>query len=960
MNVQLILYPQNYRGRHSSMSSWEGEFLMDATLNFLTIDSSTDYATAVGLSTFPAMFDAINNNAAIVNQWQRYKTPNNVIAPTGNGTISLYTAFHIPAQDSSSGVYQRLSSLIVGQSYTLTLEEVVAVPTTIYNTVGLQVSAFAGNTTTLINTSQLLTGGDTTSASTVHTFDFIAQTSSDTIFISFFGQTSQEIHINIASIAETGTVPGLVYTDLSDGQVIVDLYEDEDIPLSLSVDDFKNTAEKVQSYSKAFNLPATKRNNQIFDSMFEITRTTMNVLSFNPYIRTQCVLKQEGFILFEGYLRMLDISDKDGEVSYNVNLFSEAVALADVLKDRTFANINTNELDHVYDITAITNSWNDSGTAFPYTNPSTSGYRSDYDTLKYPFVDWTKQWLISNGTNGTSGMPQLKNLEQAFRPFLQVKYLIDRIFKATNIFTYTSDFFNTDDFKKLYMDFNWGASEFGSVLAISGTLRQMWQKTYTTTPIFYINETSYNANSFLKFNVNETNIGGVYDYWDNTKYKFTSPVNNLEVELYYQIKLRSYAGTYAYYNFLRVGKFNSNGQCIEVLAENNASIPSGYAKDLVGTVDTVLQVGEYIQAQSYVSQYAADNDKIGMSNFLDAGGDPLKSIMEFKVKNQAQDPYALVSNSRADVNQWTFLKGIMNMFNLVTIPNPDNPNNLLIEPYSDVFIDNTFSNDVSDLSLKSRGVEHDWTEKIDISNIKLEPLTDLNKRTIFKFVEDEDDWVFKTYKRNTINPVTGGGHLYGSQMFDASAYNILDGDDEVVAEPFAATIPTPLTADPVFAEFIVPQIYSSTEEGETSGFANKPRIMYNNGVKTLAGVTYYIPAQNNGAAVDAQDSYLQFSHLSEIGTTSSTIDFHFGVCQLFPPIGQPTLNNLYETYWAPYYNELYNPDTRTMTLKVNLNAADINTFNFYDTVMIKNREFRVNKIDYKPNDLAVVEFILIP
>ena len=49
-----------------------------------------------------------------------------------------------------------------------------------------------------------------------------------------------------------------------------------------------------------------------------------------------------------------------------------------------------------------------------------------------------------------------------------------------------------------------------------------------------------------------------------------------------------------------------------------------------------------------------------------------------------------------------------------------------------------------------------------------------------------------------------------------------------------------------------------------------------------------------------------------------------------------------------------------MTIKVNLSPADINTFKFTDTVMIKNREFRVNKIDYKPNDLAVVEFILIP
>jgi hypothetical protein len=62
----------------------------------------------------------------------------------------------------------------------------------------------------------------------------------------------------------------------------------------------------------------------------------------------------------------------------------------------------------------------------------------------------------------------------------------------------------------------------------------------------------------------------------------------------------------------------------------------------------------------------------------------------------------------------------------------------------------------------------------------------------------------------------------------------------------------------------------------------------------------------------------------------------------------------------PYFNELYNPDARTMTLKVNLTPGDINTFNFYDTVFIKNRLFRVNKIDYKPNELATVEFILIP
>ena len=48
-----------------------------------------------------------------------------------------------------------------------------------------------------------------------------------------------------------------------------------------------------------------------------------------------------------------------------------------------------------------------------------------------------------------------------------------------------------------------------------------------------------------------------------------------------------------------------------------------------------------------------------------------------------------------------------------------------------------------------------------------------------------------------------------------------------------------------------------------------------------------------------------------------------------------------------------------MTIKVNLTPSDINLFSFNDVVFLKNRTFRVNKIDYKPNDLATVEFILI-
>ena len=284
------------------------------------------------------------------------------------------------------------------------------------------------------------------------------------------------------------------------------------------------------------------------------------------------------------------------------------------------------------------------------------------------------------------------------------------------------------------------------------------------------------------------------------------------------------------------------------------------------------------------------------------------------------------------------------MFNLVTLPDEDNPNNIKIEPYADVFITP---------SLTTKPLN--WTDKIDVSEMKLTPLTDLNKKTMFKFVEDDDDFPFNNYK-NLV-----GGHLYGSLNFNAgNQFNILDGEDEIIAEPFAATVIKPLMSQ--FHQFITPAIYAMNE-GNSEAFENSPRIMYDNGIKPT-GASYYIPEQN-GLASDNLTDFLQFSHLSDIPTITAnppaltdTRDFHFGACQLLTS-DAPTVNNLFNMYWLPYYAELYNPNTRTMTIKVNLSPADINTFKFNSTVFIKNRVFRVNKINYKPNDLATVEFILI-
>jgi hypothetical protein len=917
MSVQLILYPQTHNGEISIFDSFN-EFVVNG-INFSNppLSTSSSYDSPQN-NNIDVLNDALTNQPAVTNTWVRYRsiTPTPALPTNTSNNVVFYSLYN----GSHSGIYQKLSNLVIGQLYNITVD---------VSTTGTGfIIIYVCNGTTIVAQQNF-----SATLSTI-TGTFTANSATNTLVVSYSNSGTDNVIVSNISVVPSGITPSGAIQLLEDGQVILDLYEDENIPLTLSVDDFKNVAEKVQSYSKAFNLPATKRNNQIFENLFELTRSAQNFLTFNPYAKTKSVLKQDGFVLFEGYLRVLDIQDKEGEISYNVNLYSEVISFADTLKDKTFSQLDFTELEHLYNKTQIKNSWNDSGTGITYTNSSTSGFRTVNKTVKYPFVDWTHQILIADpGGAPTAGNPQLVNLQQAFRPFIQIQYLINRIFQDTE-FTFESAFFGSTDFKSLYMDFNWGDAR--TPLVFNNT---------TNASVFAQNYApgTYNVN-FL--GITEPNFG-----YDTSTDIFTAIADNQLYNVSCNIT-GVYTTLTTYVNIKWIA--NKGGVDI-VFSSQSFVVTSSNPLSYVTNFSVYLNVGDTLRCQFTIT---------GLQHLqitLQA-----TALTVVTSANETTDA-TLLGTLRGELGQWEFLKGIMTMFNLVASPDKSNPKNIIIEPYKDMFLPSIVIDSGTGLIepnfFDDNSTQLDWTDKIDTTEIKLEVLADLNKRTVFKFVEDDDDYAFNLYK------TVVQGHLYGSQVFDASTttgnlQSVLEGEEEIEATPFAATVPKPLMSQ--FPDFITPSIYSyNADDGTSEGFENSPRIMYNNGIKST-GASYFIPPQN-GLLSENQPNFLQFSHLTDIPTVvtnppdpDDTVDFHFGICQLIQPIGNATPNNLFNTYWLPYFNELYNPDTRTMTLKVNLTPGDINTFNFYDTVFIKNRLFRVNKINYKPNELATVEFILIP
>ena len=791
MSVQLILYPQNYDGVFNSITNSSTEVIVNGT-SFVNLNASPSYAY-IAASIDP---EAVVTNAppVIMNSWYRFSayasgSPAPAFPTVSGGDVTFYTEL-TTGLNSASGIYQKLSNLTIGQQYQLTLT--------------LTATSVASFSISYLDGTTLYAQTNPSAGSLVITSTFTAQSVDTTVMISYEANivasvTASSVSLQPVSNATAGTAT------LSDGQVICDLYEDEDIPLTLSVDNFKNVAEKPQSYSKAFNLPATKRNNQIFNQIFEITRDADGIV-FSPYKRTQCVLKQDGYILFKGFLRLLDVTEKDGEISYNVNLYAEVVALADVLKDRTFSELDFTELEHDYNKTEIKNSWNPSGTGITYINPSTSGFRDPNSTVKYPFVNWNNNWLIANNPSGAAGPtdnnPQLRNLEQAFRPFINIKYLIDRIFQDTT-FTFTSDFFDTTDFKRLYMDFNWGSDN-----APATSENSVINIYYNGSASNYAPNGSYGnfelINSYPQVN------------YDSTTNKFTETTTNVQYDInyYYEMRVGIAASDYsARWLITRLATgIEEEVDLVPMQSAGSLANVFGFG----GNISVILNTGDTLEAQF------SSNTTNGIVQNYDVFGSPpaitstitvVKTILSITTDT-------LLQTLRGELGQWDFLKGLMTMFNLVTLPDENNPNNIVIEPYVDKFTINTAGAD-----LKDRGIEYDWTDKIDVSQMKLTPLDDLNKKTIFKFVEDEDDFAFTNYKNQV------GGFLYGSKEYDAwNEFNILEGTKEIVAEPFAATVVKPLSSQ--YPDFITPALYAYNPDDKTSeGFENSPRIMYDNGIQ---------------------------------------------------------------------------------------------------------------------------------
>jgi hypothetical protein len=141
--------------------------------------------------------------------------------------------------------------------------------------------------------------------------------------------------------------------------VKVDLFKDETLQIKDKIQDSREFDKLFSVYSNTFNLPATKRNNNLFKHYYNFDIDD----GFDANVLVNAVIKINGFDRYEGFIKLKDVKLKENvATSYNV-FFTSVLSLInqtikeDTLRDvysfsRVFSSVDPNT-------TATENIWTD-------------------------------------------------------------------------------------------------------------------------------------------------------------------------------------------------------------------------------------------------------------------------------------------------------------------------------------------------------------------------------------------------------------------------------------------------------------------------------------------------------------------------------------------------------------------------------------------------------------------------
>jgi hypothetical protein len=486
----------------------------------------------------------------------------------------------------------------------------------------------------------------------------------------------------------------------------VDTLGDIDVDFTYSVADISDIERRNTSYSKTIVLPSTSKNQVLFGNIFDISvsndyyEADPNILvNFNPAKQAKAQIFLDNVKIFDGVLRMSKINNKEGGITYEVNMFGRLRDILHELGDKTLAELNFDDYDHVWNNNNIAQSWN------------RTEWTEGGQNYVYPLVDY------GFSTNGITY--PLAN----FKPAVFIREILNRIFAAAG-FEIVAPFFNTQYFKKLIM--------------VTGEKTITKQVSTLLNQYGYFNQDDVTTSDFYSHTLYFSSILNDGFTISNSGSRFTwNRAQNLNTGLTFKCSLFFLAlqgGTRTDWTL----NLKKNGSNIDT---RNRSIRftaqyQTFNWDIEITSAVDLANGDYFEIE-LTGNLQESGFMPGIQTevvIVDGASFKIGNTVPVAVELSEGDTMKIGYTMPKSMKQRDFLKSIISMHNLYVTQDKLRDNVLEIIPYTLFY--RAFKNEAAD-----------WTDKLDMSSdVTITPLSDLSAKEYRLAFDDDSDYWSQQYK----------------------------------------------------------------------------------------------------------------------------------------------------------------------------------------------------------------------
>lgn len=671
--------------------------------------------------------------------------------------------------------------------------------------------------------------------------------------------------------------------------------------LNFSVDDLNNLDSKTTSFSKTIVLPGTSKNNRLLGNIFEFANSNFtsnsnpNILyNFNASKSAKARIEMNGLQVMKGVMRLLEIIIDGDNIEYEVALFGELGGFFSSLGAKKLQDLDFSAYNHVYNITNIQNSWNNANAG--------SGYY-------YPLIDYGNVSPVNN-----VNFLKKNYYFRAFRPALFVKEYINKIITDAG-YTWQSDFFNTNFFKRLIIPNN------QNKLSVNKQ------------NIFYANFALTNISSNLTPILTANQVGALFTTTDSGyTWKYTSATTfngSISFNITGQYNITTPFGSGSVYGTFAIYK---NGTLFYV-DYNNYFGGTGPVSNRFFTLNfqnVALQLQNNDTFQFVFVQFNQNN---GFFDQLKVNGGFINLATQNPILTPIEYGDSLNINDTIPVNilQKDFFSSVLKMFNLMVTEDKYKEKHLIIEPYVDFY----------DLNSSSY---LDWSDKVHRGEpIRIKPMSEVTARYYQLKYKQDSDYYNEAYRKKY-------NENYGDRIYDNNLEFAKETDSVEVI--FA---PTPLVGY-VGEDKVVSTIYKLNNNVEEST-EHVIRILQ---AKKITGVTSWQIYNSNMATLATVTDYPYAGHLNDPDVPDADLNFGSPYELFFELASGALSNNLFNAYYSSYMAEITDKDSRLLKCKVKLNVNDIYNLDFGKFIYIDGVLYRLSKvIDYTDGELTSVELLRV-